>query len=147
MKRCILLLFILKGMGAYPTGWRTHFVFDKQSGKRITLDSLVLPSKRKAFQALLQSMQKDSMEMYRQELKVWLENNEVDSSDYEYALEQTKNNCWEYYDATNFVLHKDRLEVVINCEFMHALRNLTPYSSLYIPLKDIQPYLKPTYRK
>jgi hypothetical protein len=134
-------------LAAYPTGWRTHFVFDKQRGRRITLDSLVLSSKRKAFQALLQSMQEDSMERYRQELKGWLDSKEVDSSDYEYALEQTKNNCWEYYDATNFLLYKDRLEVIINCEFMHALQNLTPSSSLYIPLKEIALYLKPRYRK
>lgn len=134
-----------EAMAAYPTYWETPYAFNKKAGQLLTLDSLIIEGKRSQFLELLQQMQKDSIEKYKEVMLSELDKGDLEKEDYEYILEQTKDNCWEYFSPRSFKLYKEYIEVIIDCEFPHVIMALSPPSVLTIRGKQLKEYLKPEF--
>jgi hypothetical protein len=90
-------------------------------------------------------MQKDSIEQYKEVMLSELNKGDIEKEDYAYIVEQTRNNCWEYFSLRSFKLYKEYLEVIIECEFPHVIMALSPPSVLTIRGKQLEEYLKPEF--
>lgn len=132
-------------IAAYPTYQASYYAFDAKSGMRLTIDSLLLPEKKKAFTELVFHMWKDSLARYRKELSTLLENREIDSTDYELGLDYTKDDCLQSYTPYGFTLGKDTLEILFHCSFPRVMRPLDPSGRIAIPFCTIREYLRPQY--
>jgi hypothetical protein len=133
-------------LAAYPISGQVYFTFDKISGKRLTLDSLIIPSCRKDFQQLVKSMWKNSLIKYRKELKVQLQNGDIDSTDYELSLEYLKDDCLSSYSSENFKLTKGHIQIFFECGFPHVMLPLDPSGGITLSLDRIKNYLRPAYK-
>ncbi len=133
-------------LAAYPTSGQMYFSFDKQSGRQLTLDSLIIPSRIKDFEKLVKSIWKDSLTKYRKELKVQLKNGDIDSIDYESSLEYLKDDCLSSYSTTNFKLTKGQVEVFFACGFPHVMLPLDPSGGISLSFDRIKNYLRPAYK-
>ena len=133
-------------IAGYPTYHNAYYAFDKQTGKRLLIDSLIAPGMLRVFEKLVMAMWKDSLVKYRKDLALQLESNEIDSSDYEFALEHSKSDCLESYSPKNFKLNKDTLEIFFSCGFPRVMLPLDPSGSIILPFRTITEYLRPKYR-
>jgi len=133
-------------IAAYPSYHQAYYAFDKRSGKRLTIDSLILPEKRNAFKEMVISMWKDSLVKYRKVLLRQLTDNEIDSTDYELALEYTKDDCLQSYSPKDFKLSKDTVEIFFECPFPRVMLPIDPSGGIVIPFRMISEYLRPKYR-
>jgi hypothetical protein len=75
-----------------------------------------------------------------------LEHKEIDSTDYELALEYTAGNCLQSYSSKDFKLSKDALEIFFECGFPRVMLPIDPSGSISIPFGMITEYLRPKYR-
>jgi hypothetical protein len=133
-------------IAAYPSYHQSYFAFDKTSGKRLTIDDLIIPEMRFAFKGLTINLWKDSLVRYREDLAIQLSNKEIDSTDYETALGYTEDDCLQSYSTTNFKLSKDTLEIFFECPFPRVMLPMAPSRGITIPLRTITKYLKSKYK-
>ena len=133
-------------IAAYPSYYQVYYAFDKQSAKYLTIDSLVLPEKKKAFKELVIKLWKDSLVTYRKDLLTQLTESVIDSIDYAAALEYVQDDCVESFSPKDFRLSKDTLEVFFHCSFPRVMLPLDPSGGIVIPFKKIIEYLRPKYR-
>lgn len=133
-------------IAAYPSYHQSYFAFDKISGYRLTIDSLIQPDKKNDFKDLVINMWRDTLVKYRKELITQLHNNDIDSIDYELALKYTKDDCLDSYSTTTFKLSTDMIEIYFECPFPRIMRTLDPSSSIILNFRELSEYLRPKYR-
>ncbi len=145
-KKIISFSLQLGGMGAYPTTWQTQYCFNLETGNIITLDSLIIKSKKKEFLQLVKKKQAINIITNKKNLSDQLRKNELDKEAYQWAINQMENNCWGNYDPHHFTINKNTLTVVIECDFPHAILALSPDSDIKLQLKSISSYFNNAYK-
>lgn len=133
-------------IAAYPSYTTSYYAFDKETKSRITIDELILPEKSIAFKKYITGLWKDSLLKFRQDLKMQLDNKEIDSVDYSTTIEYTATDCLESYSIKNFKLSKETLEIFFDCGFPRIMRPLDPSGRVTLPFRTIIEYLRPKYR-
>ncbi|MEP6616013.1 MAG: hypothetical protein ABJA57_05510 [Ginsengibacter sp.] len=130
---------------AYLTDWEMTFAFNKKTGNLLTIDSLISKSKRNAFVNALKKMQRDSMSSYKKEILAEYKMGDIEKEDYDYAIEHTKNNCWEYFSVKTFKLYSDSMEIRIDCEFPNLYKSISPPSIFTLPTNQLNHFIKLEY--
>ena len=144
-KRFFSFYFGNVGMGAYSSYWEACYLFDKENGNLLTLDSLISPDKKSSFLKALRQKQKQNILDYKNgELKEFKK--EITKEDYEFALSIIKNDCWDNYNPNYFKIYNDKIEIIIDCKFPHVYQNLNPETSLIFKLAGFKQYLKQEYK-
>jgi len=145
-KKIISFSLLWGGMGAYPTTWQTQYCFNLETGNIITLDSLIIKSKKKEFLHLVKKKQEINIITNKRNLMDQLRKKEIDKETYQWAINQMENNCWGNYDPHNFTINKNTITVIIECDFPHAILALSPDSDIKLQLKSISSYFNNTYK-
>jgi len=137
----ISLNISVEGCGAYCTGWTDYFTYNYVTGKFLTIDQIIDTTRNFKNQVIAD---KDKQyEQQKKKLKEMLldKNAELDEDTYNWALEQYKN-CDNEFTLKLFSLHSDHLEIIENCYFPNAIKNLTPTIVLKYKYVDIKKELK-----
>ena len=133
-------------IAAYPTYHKSFYAFDKHSSNYLTIDSLIVSEKRKAFKQLIINSWLDSLSAYKKDILNQLKNGEIDSTDYSLCLEYISGNCLESFSEKNFKLSRESLEVFFECPFPRILRPIDPSGGVSMSLISIKDYLRPKFK-
>lgn len=133
-------------IAAYPSYNQRYYAFDKKSATHLSIDSLILPRKRKAFRNLVINLWKDSVKNYREDLLAQLTSKEIDSTDYALALEYLRDDCVNSYSPNNFRLNQHSIEVFFECGFPRVMLPLDPSGGIVVSFKTLSGYLQPKYK-
>ena len=132
--------------GAYPTTWQTQYCFDLHTGNLLTLDSLIDKRRKQEFLNLVKNKQQVNINNNKKNLSSQLRKKDIDKETYQWALDQMKGNCMDSYSQKKFIITKNTLTVVIECDFPHAIQALSPDSDITLPLKKVEPYFNKKYK-
>ncbi|MEO6330787.1 MAG: hypothetical protein ABIO55_17765 [Ginsengibacter sp.] len=144
-RRIISFSFQVEAMGAYPTSWQKQYCFSLQTGNLITVDSLIKKIYINTFVSLIKKRLEAIIKLYKEDLFSQLQEKGFDRETYDWAMDNVKENCWNNYAPTKFNLYKSKIEIVIDCEFPHAIQNLSPQSSITFTLDEIRKFLNRQY--
>lgn len=135
------------GCGAYCSGWSTYFNFNTSTGKSITIDDILINEKKTNFGNMVRNEKTKNLIEYKKVLKEQLEKTSIDSSAYEWALEQVNEYCMNSVSVNQFSLTASEIEIHDDCDFPHAIQGLQPDYKLEYPYADITEMLKPDWKK
>lgn len=136
-----------EGCGAHCSSWTTYFNFDLKTGKKITIDDLVIESKTDSFRKIVFADKIKALNSYKSGEIDNVTNNHIDSATYHWVLEQVDSNCINTVEIDNFSLSGLMIEIIDPCEFPHAIRSQEPSYKLEYPLKSISSFLKPKFKR
>ena len=145
-KKLISLNFQWEATGAYSSTWHTYYCFNLETGNLVTLDSLIDKTQKRNFLSLVKKKQSSKINGYKKELLNQLNKKEVDKETYEWALNNVKDICWSNYDPQKFTIDKNTLTIIIDCDFPHAIKALSPHTGIKLPVKQIDQYINKKYR-
>lgn len=145
-RRLLSVVVAYAAVGAFASSWKKYYCFSKKSGSLLTLDSLINPARKDRFLQMLHNKQQAKLQKYRQQLKLKLSKKQIDPSTYEYVLTQLENNCLGNYDPKAFTFSVNKLAVMIDCQFPHAIQSLNPVAEIPFSIYTLQPYLAFPYR-
>jgi hypothetical protein len=132
---------------AYPNPSRTYLNFDIRTGQTLTIRDIVADSLFKQFQEKVFADKMDSLKVYKEkDLKGLFSSKQIDSSTYEWALEEIDSNCVKGSDIESFFLSKTGIEIIEPCEFPHAIRGISPSFKLEYSYPFMYPYLRSEFR-
>lgn len=144
----ILSLNIYKeGCGAYCDSYNTYLNFDLGTGKSLDLSDLVEDKKLDSFTNIVLRDKTDSLKKYKEEEKNNIGEHNIDSSAYQWIIEQVDSNCIKSVNINEFILSNNHLEIIDPCEFPHVIRSQEPTYELKYSYHRLQSFLKPAYRK
>jgi hypothetical protein len=144
-KAMLSLQLTIGATGAYPSvGW-DYFNFNAH-GNRLTIDSIILPGKLKLFLAKVKKQEIENLKLYKADLKKQLAAKEIDSDEYNTALDIVKNYCWDNYRNTDFKITSDGISVIVDCDFPHVILALAPDNEVKFMKSELKEFLKPEYR-
>ena len=75
-------------------------------------------------------------------MQAQIDSGDYDKDDLEFVKEQTKDDCWEFYDPKKFLFHPTGIKIIIDCEFAHAFRAMQPYNYPFFTKKELLPFLR-----
>jgi hypothetical protein len=132
-----------EGCGAYCTSWTDYFTYN-ETGQYITIDQII--DITGGFKNRVMADKAKQYQQQKQELKEMLhaKNTELDKNTYNWSLAQFEN-CENEFTVHSFALYSDRIEIIDNCDFPHAIKNLTPTTVLKYHFVDIEKDLKIKY--
>ena len=131
--------------GIHPNFWTDYFTFSSITGNRLELDSIRLRDKDKEFYEYIHLEQTKQIQQYQIGLKNELENNEIDSLEYQLAIAFTAGYCLEYFDKKNFIMSQDTLEIPIECGFSHYMKALHPTGNLLLTKEELSGLIRKEY--
>lgn len=126
-----------EGCGAHCSSWTHYFNYSTQTGRPLSIASVVDTSGN--FRKLVLSQ---AARQYDKEIKVLraAKSADTDSTSYNWALD-CFNDCRQSIDFERFALHPNQLEIIETCDLPNAIKNLTPDIILRYNFKDIKKYL------
>jgi hypothetical protein len=135
------------GCGAYCSGWNAYFNFNSSTGKSITIDDILKNEKKTNFWNMVKSEKTKDLIEYKKVLKEQLEKTSIDSSAYEWALEQVDEYCMNSVSVNQFSHTASGVKIHDDCDFPHAIQGLQPDYKLGYPYADITEMLNPDWKK
>ena len=136
-----------EGCGAYCSSRRTYFNFDLKTGKKLSITDLILENKRDSFYKIVFSDKVKYLRKYKEEELSMLKQGDVDSTTYDWALEQVDSNCIKDVKLENFSFSSSNLEINDTCEFPHAIRSQQPTYELKYTYTLLSAFLTPRFKK
>ena len=76
-----------------------------------------------------------------------LEQKQIDSTTYQWAIDQVKENCATELEFKDFLLSNAFIEIIDQCNIPNTMRWQTPTNHLKYPFKSIQVILNPEFRR
>ena len=143
--KLLSFLFQWEATGAYSSTWQTYYCFNLETGNLITLDSLIDKRYKKDFLSLVKKKQSENINKYKKDLSDQLRKKEIDKETFNWATAQIRNNSWGNYNPQNFIIDKNTLTIIIDCEFPHAIQALSPDNEIKLTIKEVQPYFNSIY--
>lgn len=147
-KNGILSLEIdLEVEAAYPNQSEVYLNFDIRTGQALGIRDLINDSLFNQFQSKVFADKVDSLKNYRDNyLKPLFANKEIDTSTYQWAIEEVDSNCINSIDMSHISLSKTGIKIVDPCEFPHAIRGISPDYELKYSYRFMYPYLKSEFQ-
>ena len=136
-----------EGCGAYCSSWETYFNFDLKTGKKLSITDLILENKRDSFYKIVFADKVKYLREYKEEKFSMLKQGDVDSTTYEWALEQVDSNCMKDVKLEDFSFSNFNLEINDTCEFPHAIRSQQPTYELKYTYTFLSALLTPRFKK
>lgn len=130
---------------AYCSQSTLYFNFDLNTGDVITLESMVKPDFLESLKAKIHKDKYDTLINYKIEMRQLLQQNEVDSDSYEWALNEVNDYCIDSLYLENFSITGSFIEVADYCELPHAIRALAPFYELKYNYAYLEKYLRKEY--
>ncbi len=144
-KGVLSLNLFQEGCGAYCSSWYTYFNFDLNTGKSMTIENLIREDRLDSFKSLVFRDKINYLEEYKKEEKGYLKNNEIDSSIYNWTMEQVENYCINEAHISVFLLSDQYLKIIDPCELPHAIQSQTPVYDLKYSYAFLKPFLKAAF--
>lgn len=140
-KDILSLHLFAEGCGAYCSSWYTYFNFDLKTGKNITIENLIREDRLDSFKSIVLRDKRNRLEEYIKEEKSHLDNKDIDSSIYTWAMEVVQNYCITEVRIADFSLSDRYLEIIDPCELPHAIQSQTPVYKLKYSFEFLRPFL------
>ena len=136
-----------QGCGAYCSSSTTYFNFDLATGKKVSIDDVILKSKIDSFKNVVQSDKINILNKYKIEEKGLIGSDDIDSSAYEWIISEVDNNCINQISLETFSVSGNSLEILDPCEFPHVIRSQEPAIELKYTFSSIEKFLTPRFKK
>jgi hypothetical protein len=136
-----------EGCGAYCSSQTHYFNFNLKTGKQITIYDLIDKSKIDSFYRIVSRDKVNALEKYKKEEISELENKYIDSSGYNWIMEEVDRYCINSFKLEVFSILANEIEIIDPCEFPHVMKSQEPFYELKYSFKFILPLLNPRYRK
>jgi len=132
------------GCGAYCEPYSIYLNFDLQTGQLLKIQEVIKQEMLDSFHAVVA---RDKVKALKANLKVkdsLLAAGTIDSSDYNFVLEHIRQ-CINEVSIDKFLLLKDAVQIVDECEFPHAVKALQPVYELKYSYKKIKRFINPSF--
>ena len=136
-----------EGCGAYCSSGETYFNFDLKTGKKLSITDLIIENKLDSFRKIVFANKVRSLREYKEEELNILKQGDIDSSTYDWALEQVDSNCINDVNLEDFLFSSFNLEIKDICEFPHAIRSEQPTYELKYTYVFLSAFLTPRFKK
>lgn len=136
-----------EGCGAYCSSWETYFNFDLKTGKKLSITDLINENKLDSFYNIVFADKVKYLRVYKEEELSMLKQGDVDSTTYDWALEQVDSNCIKDVKLEDFSFSSVSLEIKDTCEFPHAIRSQQPTFELKYTYTSLSAFLTPRFKK
>ena len=146
-KNGILSLNIyMEGCVAHCSSWTTYFNFDIKTGKLLGLSDLMIDNKIDSFKNIVFSDKIKALKEYKIEEVNNLKNNHIDSTSYNWILDEVDNGCMKDINIEDFSISSLGIKIFDLCEFPFAIRSQEPSYELKYSFKFIYPYLRQKFK-
>ena len=129
--------------GAYCSSSTVYLNFDLITGKRLKAEDLIIDGNLVQFKKIVFSDKQSALKKYKAEELKSLLDKEIDSVDYQWAIEEVDSNCINQIDVEQFKLSVEEIQIMDECEFPHAIQAIEPDYELKYPLKQIKKFIRP----
>lgn len=133
----------VEGCGAYCSSFKRYFNFDLKTGKVLEWREFFQNDKNNAFEKVLNTRiikdRKHFKDVILKELT-----KDRDSITYDNVVEDL-NSCPNLVGQHNYSLYPDRIELITNCHFVHAIRAFEPNNSFVYTRKQLRVWIKEKY--
>lgn len=136
-----------QGCGAYCSSGTSYFNFDLLTGKKISIDELIIKSKIDSFKNIVQADKVNTLNKYKIEEKNSIGSEGVDSSTYDWAISTVDENCINKISIENFSVSPSLLQIFDPCDFPHIIRSQEPEIELKYSFKSIEAFLTPKFKR
>lgn len=136
-----------EGCGAYCSTWETYFNFDLKTGKKLSITDLIIENKLDSFHKIVLANKVKSLREYKEEQLGLLKQGDIDSTTYNWALEQVDSNCITDVKLEDFSFSRSTLEIKDICEFPHIIRSQQPIYELIFTHVFLSAFLTPRFKK
>ena len=136
-----------EGCGAYCSPRRTYFNFDLKTGKELSIADLIVENKLDSFYKIVFADKVKYLREYKEEELNMFKQGEVDSTTYDWALEQVDSNCIKDVRLEDFSFSSSNLEINDTCEFPHAIRSQQPTYELKYTYAFLSAFLTTRFKK
>lgn len=136
-----------EGCGAYCSSGETYFNFDLKTGKKLSIADLIIENRLDSFHKIVFTNKVKSLREYKEEELNILKQGDIDSTTYDWALEQIDNNCINDVKLDDFSLSSFNIEIKDICEFPHAIRSQQPTYDLKYTYIFLSTFLTPRFKK
>jgi len=136
-----------EGCGAYCSSGETYFNFDLKTGKKLSITDLITETKLDSFHKLVFANKVKSLIEYKEEELNIIKQVDIDSTTYDWALEQVDSYCINDVKLDDFSLSRFNLEIKDICEFPHGIRSQLPTYELRYTYVFLSTFLTPRFKK
>ena len=133
------------GCGAYCSSYFLYFNFNLHTGEELKLNDVISGDKTDSFKAGVLKDKIKALTLDKKQKDSLLAIHEIDSSDYQFALDHIKENCTENVSMDKFLLFKNEIEIIDRCEFAHAMKPLEPVYQLKYGYGKIKKFIVPAF--
>lgn len=125
-----------------------YLTFDIKTGKYLTAGELFKNNMIAGFRKKVSEDKTAFLKAYKSGYAVdLLEDKEIDSSTYEWIIEQVDNNYIGTLQFNDFSLTESGIEIIDPCWFVLVLRAFEPSYTLKYSFQFLHPFLKPEFQK
>ncbi|MBI2731025.1 MAG: hypothetical protein HYX40_09780 [Sphingobacteriales bacterium] len=147
-KNWVLSLTIYsQGCGAYCSSSYNYLNFDLKTGKEIEAGDLIIKEKKDSLEKIILAKKTNSLSNYKKEELSMLNNDEIDTATYEWAIQEVDSVCIKEISLQNFVISKNNIEFKSDCDFPHIIKSQEPFLELKFSLVFLKSFLAPVYRQ
>ncbi len=136
-----------QGCGAHCTSSNTYFNFDLSTGKKVSINDIILQDKIDSFRNIVQTDKRDSLNKYKIEEKSFIGSDDIDSATYSWIISEVNENCINEISMENFSVSHNSIEIFDPCEFPHAIRSEEPDFELKYSYSSIRRFISPKFKK
>lgn len=137
-----LNMYIEGSGGNHIAFYTTHFNFDLQNGKEISLSDLIKKEKIDSFKTKVFQDRKDSLAEYKQEEFKLIKDKIIDSLDYQWIVEYlNEEDVMDESFGEIFILSAEGIEIIAPIEFPSAIRSQEPTFHLKYSFNTIKPIM------
>lgn len=131
------------GCGAHCTSETLYFNFDLRTGNPIVINEVVRKERLDSFQNMVLKEKITALSNYKKGLSKQLVKSEIDSSDYDFVMEEIDSNCINSINLEHFSLSNSYIEISDPCDFPTAYRAMEPDYELKFDYRLIKEFLNP----
>jgi len=132
---------------AYPSSSHQYLNFDTRTGRCIRIKDILRDNMLIHFKTRVRSDKLDSLKRYKDtELKGLLLEKELDSAEYQSALQLIEGVCIDSVDINNFSIYDTGIEIIDQCDFPHFIKGIEPIYQPKYSYPFMAAYLKPAFQ-
>jgi hypothetical protein len=134
-----------QGCGAHCSSWTTYFNFDLRTGKKLSIEDIVIKAQLDSFGNLVLADKRKALIRYKMEELNAFRSHYIDSVTYNMAIE-IADECLKDVDLSGFSILNSGIEINNNCEFPYVIRSQQPETILKYSFNSLSFFLQPEFR-
>jgi hypothetical protein len=129
------------GCGAYCEPYSIYLNFDLHTGELLKIEDVIKNEMLDSFRAIVFRDKINALDSDLKEKDSLRSAEKIDSSDFNFVSEHIQQ-CKNEVNTDKFLLFKNEVQVIDDCEFPHAVRSLQPVYKLNYSYRRIKSFMK-----